>query len=174
MSLRLWNPRHSACSFAGKLFPPFHYWTTVYRAYLRPCDRIPPISSRASTRTGCELRVNYVSLFFSLIGEKKESILSWRNLSSKIHSFENSDGVVRKKGNRSERGRGDIVSPSRSPPSSATNHHKARYKCSALVLLGYLSNISSSITFSNFFESSSPFPFRYFIIHTVDRSRGKT
>lgn len=116
MSLRLWNPRHSACSFAGKLFPPFHYWTTVYRAYLRPCDRISPISSRASTRTGCELRVNYVSLFFSLIGEKKENILSSRNLSSKIHSFENSDGVVRKKGNRSERGRGDIVPLSRSPP----------------------------------------------------------
>lgn len=60
----------------------------------------------------------YVSLFFSLIGEKKESILSWRNLSSKIHSFENSDGVVRKKGNRSERGRGDIVPPSRSPHKS--------------------------------------------------------
>lgn len=116
MSLRLWNPRHSACSFAGKLFPPFHYWTTVYRAYLRPCDRISPISSRASTRTSCELRVNYVSLFFSLIGEKKENIFSSRNLSSKIHSFENSDGVVRKKGNRSERGRGDIVPPSRSPP----------------------------------------------------------
>lgn len=72
------------------------------------------------------------------------------------------------------KGGGAISSPPVDRHPSATNHHKARYKCSALVLLGYLSNISSSITFSNFFESSSPFPFRYFIIHTVDRSRGKT
>lgn len=173
MSLRLWNPRHSACSFAGKLFPPFHYWTTVYRAYLRPCDRISPISSRASTRTSCELRVNYVSLFFSLIGEKKESILSWRNLSSKfVRSKIRTGSFVKREIDR--KGGGAISSSPVDRHPSATNHHKARYKCSALVLLGYLSNISSSITFSNFFESSSPFPFRYFIIHTVDRSRGKT
>lgn len=53
VSLRQWNPRHSACSFAGKLFPPpFHYRATVYRAYLRPCVSnlfvfVP--ASRAST-----------------------------------------------------------------------------------------------------------------------------
>lgn len=91
-------------------------------------------------RTVRQRRANYVSFFFFPIGEKKISFL--REI-CKIHST-----IVRKKGNRSERGRegGDIVAPVDRYP-SATNHHKAQYKCSALVLLGYLSKHAANISF---------------------------
>lgn len=78
--------------------------------------------------------------FFPLPSERKKEISFLREISSsKIHLLGKSIG------------KGGRVISSLPFQQTATNHRKARYKRSALVLLGYLSkhaaNISSSITF---------------------------
>lgn len=94
--------------------------------------------------------------FFPLPSERKKEISFLREISSsKIHLFVKSIG------------KGGRVISSLPFQQTATNHRKARYKRSALVLLGYLSkhaaNISSSITFSTYLL---PPPWNVILLYT--------